>query len=223
MNGYLASLVQRARGEGSVLQPRVRATFEPAPDFQEVEREVETIAASPAAKSTQPARVETIASEPETPTTFERSVAVPHEPTSRPIENAPHVESQLPVAVSPAPTPIVVQPNAPPRSAGVPPAVTGRPARRLKPETILENHHLTEERVIHEQTHDQKVITHETRTNQRERSNTIIHEQSENESPIQITIGRIDVRAIVPPQPARQTNTNKPKPLTLDDYLRGKR
>jgi hypothetical protein len=43
---------------------------------------------------------------------------------------------------------------------------------------------------------------------------------SASESPaIQVTIGRVEVRATVAPKPARTSVPNKP-PLSLDDYLR---
>jgi hypothetical protein len=207
MSGYLLSLVQRARGEGAALQPRVRGRFEPG-GFEEISTEV--AAAAPAA-GTAVARDEVtlpsaigehqIPAPPlATETNVGRALARPdglkpvlHDVDGEPprlIEREERVEN---VAAAPASSPEVrveIERAAPQASTpSVPP-----PQPPLRVQTTR---------------HTTRTIAHQ------------LEHEHDDDPAIHITIGRIDVRAVAPPAPSRPAPTPKRNaPLTLEDYLR---
>jgi len=239
VSGYLVSLVQRARGEGAALQPRVRARFEPR-GFDEVSAEREI--AAPVSVHDEPrmpvaplrARAEYAAPAIDenletrhvvhtTRTTTTRAET----PASEPVVNAP---------------PIVVAPPVPSVAESVPSGATGsqpvdphvdpraepdglrarRSSERMR-EIEIEIERERERLVPHPPLRVQTTRSVDRHTHRdTTRVVTPPHEEDAEPQPIRITIGRIDVRAIAPPAQSRPS-TGAPKrnaPLTLDDYLR---
>ena len=240
MSGYLVSLVQRARGEGTALQPRVRARFEPR-GFEEVSAEVEMTQA-PA-----PSRHAPVVDEPHVPVvrdvpavaslSVDDHVETFHEVRTITRAETPAIEPPAPIVITPpiATSPEIARPSLPSGATGSQPVETepqtstateadGLRARRSRSaaarEIEIERERLTPRPPLR---------VHTTRSVERHthRDTTRIvtppHEEDAAEpQPIRITIGRIDVRAIAPPAQSRPS-PGAPKrnaPLTLDDYLR---
>jgi hypothetical protein len=238
MSGYLVSLVERARGEGAALQPRVRARFEPH-GFEEVSAESETRLPAPVSNAPPAPVVPHVRATPLSIDDDVETVREVHTTTTR--TEAPPSEPPAPASVAQAtPTPREVAPPPPPVTPsdevtyGVRQPQLPLSRRPLSPPHSIDKREIEIERERERETVRERLLPHPplrvatTRSIERQthRDTTRVvrlpHEADAEPQPIHITIGRIDVRAIAPPAQARPSSAaaKRNASLTLDDYLR---
>lgn len=239
MSGYLVSLVERARGEGVALQPRVRARFEPR-GLDEVSAEIEMTPPAPVSNAspapavphprttplsidddvetvrevhTTTTRTEAAASEPPAPAAVAQATPPPREVAQSPPPPVPHSDEPTHGVRQPQ-LPLSQRPLSPPHSTDT---------REIEIEREREHETVRERLLPHPPlrvptTRSVERHTHRDTT----RVVRLPHEADAEPQPIHITIGRIDVRAIAPPAQSRPSPaaSKRNAPLTLDDYLR---
>ena len=242
MSGYLVSLVQRARGEGAALQPRVRARFEPG-GVEEMPAESETRPLAPRSSSAPPAEGPHVSVAPhvraeEAPTaalSVDDGVKTTHEvqTTGTTTTRAEAPASEPPALSVVAPATATPPETAPPLLPGKHSdgAVSAASSANIEPAAVRIEHSVVRREIERER---EQVVPHAPlrvhttrsveRHSNRETTRVVTppHEEDAEPQPIRITIGRIDVRAIAPPVQSRPSPAapKRNAPLTLDDYLR---
>jgi hypothetical protein len=237
MSGYLVSLVERARGEGAALQPRVRARFEPH-GFEEVSAESESPA--PRSSSAPPALDEPHAPRTahvrETPLSIDDDreiVREIHATTTRTEAAATELPSPAAIAAATSNAPEVTS-SAPRVTHLESTALPTTSVTNIEPDPVEIEQVRIEHSIVTRDIERERVLPHPplrvatTRSIERatHRDTTRVvrlpHEEDAEPQPIHITIGRIDVRAIAPPAQSRPSPAaaKRNASLTLDDYLR---
>jgi hypothetical protein len=202
MSDYLGRLAARVVTPQRVLRPRVHTAFESYESFETFAAPEVPVAAprvrasTPPVMRTEPPPVILSAEEREGPRPEHREVAPPQtiETIREVVRERTHVE------VAEAPTPIIIEREAAPEPVNAPPP----PRERVETQTLVRERRMLE-----------RIERLRVRS---ERSESVRTEQVS--TPIEITIGRIDVRAVVSnaaPPPPRQRE--RPQLMSLRDYM----
>lgn len=210
MSDHLTRLAARALGLAETVRPR-RTLFEPQRVMPEPtssgDRDAEPIPAATRSPVAETRRADVVGASPGSP-----------EQPARP-ERAEHVE---PVETEQVSTPIDPSPEPPPTRSEPVASLPEGPERR---EQAIIRH--TTEQVIHAQApadppmrRTAPVVTRRAQLLGSRPPSRLEHPNRESQQPptVRVTIGRVDVRAVAPEQPAERRPKQTPR-MSLDEYL----
>ena len=205
MNDYLINLIARSLDRASVIQPRVPSVFEPS----ELGSEQSSVDASTPTGRRSAADVMTPAQRTSSEPLAQRrrSVLEPHTSVTdmrRPPDNAPIIQPSRGQVIA---------------SGHETHVSTNRSISEASPRPFSESPRSSRE-LIHSTQPRPTVWSSGMPTHELSVGKSLQHTNTTPAPLIRVTIGRIDVRAVLPPtQPPRRTTSTRPK-LTLDEYLK---
>ena len=245
MSDFLTRLAARSLGVGELVRPRPVSLFEPRAAQPPLELDGDEIAAEPPTVAARQARPAREAPRPTTPGHVQLRGSEPQsppralEPTPAPEAAEPEKNALAPAPVAPAPADIVVAVQAARAEAAEPPADPAREARSPHPVTPVPARTSAPGRVRLRGSEPQSLRASDPPAALRRDPDEPSAEPwlmpppptpavlppppapAETEPPVvRVTIGRVDVRAVLPPTPTEQPKPRRRPRLTLEEYLR---
>jgi hypothetical protein len=218
---FLTSLAARSLGQETIVQPRLRALFEPVGSIEAeptgLEQEVETVAEPPPTRRRSSPRGSELAVAPPPAVRTE----APSQETGAPETGSAVSEPRAPAG----PRSLEAPEHDSPKRERDPPAVEVRSAPRRpapSPVTPISRDErpvgLTPARVA-PAVRPAEAGSRAASARLVRRNPTVLVDVEPQAPIVRVTIGRVDVRAVVtPPQPPRES-PSKPRRMTLDEYL----